>query len=302
MLMPNDLYPSRQGRAEAIGERQDPVVFGNASARSEYSLSEDQVRSYEQNGFIALPGLMKDVVEPMLEEVRRLGREMGHRKEVVTEPDSDEVRSIFAAQNFSPMVDRISRDRRLLDVARQLLDSEVYVHQSRVNVKPPIKGKSFQWHSDFETWHVEDGMPRCRVLTGWVMLTDNTPYNGPLFVIPGSHRWYVAVAGETPENNYEQSLKKQVAGVPSLESIEWLTKRCGEIQGVYGEPGTVVFHEGNIMHASPDNISPNPRTNLMFVYNSVENTPHRPFSGQEPRPAHLANRDFTPLAPVDPPR
>lgn len=300
MLMANDLYPSRQGTAEAIGERQDPVVFGNASARSEHSLSAEQVRSYEQNGFIVLPGLMKDVVEPMLEEVRRLGREMSHRKEVVTEPDSDEVRSIFAAQNFSPMVDRISRDRRLLDVARQLLDSEVYIHQSRVNVKPPIKGKSFQWHSDFETWHVEDGMPRCRVLTGWIMLTDNTPYNGPLFVIPGSHQWYVAVAGETPENNFEQSLQKQVAGVPSLDTIEWLTERCGEVQGVYGEPGTVVFHEGNIMHASPDNISPNPRTNLMFVYNSVENTPQRPFSGQEPRPEHLANRDFTPLEPVDP--
>ncbi len=300
MLMANDVYPSRQGTAEAIGERQDPVVFGNGPARSEYSLSEEQLHSYEKNGFIVLPGLMKDVVEPMLEEVRRLGREMSHRKEVVTEPDSDEVRSIFAAQNFSPMVDRISRDRRMLDVARQLLDSDVYIHQSRVNVKPPIKGKSFQWHSDFETWHVEDGMPRCRVTTGWIMLTDNTPYNGPLFVIPGSHQWFVAVAGETPENNFEQSLKQQVAGVPSLDTIEWMTRNCGEVQGVYGEPGTVVFHEGNILHASPDNISPNPRTNLMFVYNSVENTPQRPFSGQEPRPEHLASRDFTPLEPVDP--
>jgi hypothetical protein len=43
--------------------------------------------------------------------------------------------------------------------ARQLLGSDVYVHQSRVNFKPGFNGQDFYWHSDFETWHAEDGMP-----------------------------------------------------------------------------------------------------------------------------------------------
>nr|VFJ57522.1 MAG: hypothetical protein BECKDK2373B_GA0170837_10675 [Candidatus Kentron sp. DK] len=57
-----------------------------------------------------------------------------------------------------------------------------------------------------------------------------------------------------------------------------------------------MFHEGNIMHASTDNVSPWPRINLMFVYNSVENTPEdKPFGAETPRPEFLRGTDFTPL-------
>src|SRR3546814_3200003 len=57
---------------------------------------------------------------------------------------------------------RLAADERLAGVARFLLDDTVYIHQSRLNYKPGFQGKEFYWHSDFETWHVEDGMPRMR--------------------------------------------------------------------------------------------------------------------------------------------
>lgn len=62
---------------------------------------------------------------------------------------------------------------RLLDIAQFLLDDEVYIHQSRLNYKPGFRGKEFYWHSDFETWHVEDGMPRLRALSISITLTEN---------------------------------------------------------------------------------------------------------------------------------
>ena len=52
-----------------------------------------------------------------------------------------------------------------MTIAEQILGSQVYIHQSRVNLKPGFKGKEFYWHSDFETWHIEDGMPRMRALS-----------------------------------------------------------------------------------------------------------------------------------------
>src|SRR5690606_14457259 len=116
---------------------------------------------------------------------------------------------IFAIHEQSALMHRLASDRRLAGVASFLLDDQVYVHQSRLNYKPGFKGKEFYWHSDFETWHVEDGMPRMRALSISVLLSENTVNNGPLMLIPGSHRTFLSCVGETPENHYKQSLRRQ---------------------------------------------------------------------------------------------
>src|SRR3546814_7448632 len=82
----------------------------------------------------------------------------------------------------SEAVARLASDARLADVARFLLDDAVYIHQSRLNYKPGFKGKEFYWHSDFETWHVEAGMPRLRALSLSVLLAAHTPHNGTLML------------------------------------------------------------------------------------------------------------------------
>jgi ectoine hydroxylase len=215
-------------------------------------------------------------------------------EEFITEPQSNELRTIFNQHLFSSLFNKISKDPRILDKVKQLLGSDVYIHHSRINIKPAYKGKSFPWHSDFETWHCEDGLPRCRCLTAWIMLTDNTEFNGPLYLIPGSHKKYISCKGFTPENNYKTSLKKQEYGVPSVNAIKELTKN-NDLIGAYGKAGTLVIHDGNVMHGSPDNISPESRTNAFFVFNSVENKPQKPFGAPKNRAEFLCLKDFKPL-------
>lgn len=291
-----DFYASRTGEHETILPRPDPVVYGEGLKKSQHALAQEQLEFYEQNGFLVLESYMPDMVEPLLAETERLRYELKGRDELITEPDSDELRSIFKPQAFSEIVERFSRDARILDIVTQLIDSEVYIHQSRINVKPALVGKSFPWHSDFETWHVEDGMPKPRALSGWIMLTENLEYNGPLYVIPGSHKHYVSCAGKTPAQNYQQSLKKQTYGTPSFATLKALATERG-IAGVYGSPGTVVFHESNLMHGSPDNISVWSRINLFCVYNSIHNCPVNPYGAQVPRPEYISNRDYSALHP-----
>src|SRR3546814_1501545 len=72
---------------------------------------------------------------------------------------------MFQIHAQSNLLRRLAADERLAGVARFLLDDTVYIHQSRLNYKPGFQGKEFYWHSDFETWHVEDGMPRMRALS-----------------------------------------------------------------------------------------------------------------------------------------
>ncbi|MFT5328549.1 MAG: ectoine hydroxylase, partial [Planctomycetaceae bacterium] len=42
---------------------------------------------------------------------------------------------------------------------------------------------------------------------------------------------------------------------------------------------------------SNSNITPLPRTNLFFVYNSVANSLQAPFCGKKPRPEYIAARN-----------
>lgn len=289
-----DLYPTR-GSEEKIIDRTDPVVQGDAPGP--YALNGDEAAYFETNGFIVFPEFFslrelktfQDAFEALKNDT-----DLKRREEYITEPDGDALRSIFSQHLFHPVFEHFARDRRILDKVEHILGSKAYIHHSRINIKPAYTGKSFPWHSDFETWHAEDGLPRCRTVTAWVMLTDNTPFNGPLYLIPGSHRKFVGCAGETPEENYKESLRNQRYGVPSLEAVRKLCERK-ELAAALGKAGTLVLHDGNTMHGSPDNISPDPRTNAFFVYNSVENTPGAPFAARTRRAPFLSLDDHTPL-------
>lgn len=297
-----DLYDSRTDRGTAIIARQDPVVYaGGAYAQA---LSAEQLASYEGDGFLLIEDLFSEAeVQALLDEIRRMGKDPAiiGGEEVITEPGSDALRSVFRVHELSPLLDRLARDPRLIHVARQILGSEVYIHQSRANMKPGFKGKEFYWHSDFETWHVEDGMPTMRALSCSLLLTENNACNGPLMVVPGSHRHFISCQGKTPENNYRNSLKKQEYGVPDPVSLQLLAEQGG-IRAMTGGAGTVVFFDCNTMHGSNGNISPWPRANVFMVYNSVENRLNPPKYGLAARPEHIAaRRGNAALVPLDAP-
>ncbi len=180
-------------------------------------------------------------------------------------------------------------DERLTEWSRYILGEEIYVRQSRFNYEPGFEGQSFDWHSDFETWHVEDGMPRMRALSMSVALVDNQTTDGPVMAIPGSHRLYVFCAGTTPENNHLTSLRHQEYGTPSREAISHLAADS-TIVPVTCSAGDVPIFDCNTMHGSSANITPYPRANLFVVYNALTNKLQKPFSGMRPRPEWIPRR------------
>ena len=260
-------------------------------------LDPELVTSYEELGYLVLPGLLPtSTVKGLTAEISRLAddEDVKRRPSSVIEPDGEALRSLFEVHGGSDALGDLARDPRLVEIARQLLDDEVYVHQSRVNLKPGFRGKEFYWHSDFETWHTEDGMPRMRALSCSVLLTSNRTLNGPLLTIDGSHELFVSCVGETPVDNYQRSLRRQDLGVPDDGSLRELVRR-GRINECLGQPGTVVFFDCNLMHGSNGNITPLERNNVFLVYNSVTNALVEPFAAPDRRPEFIASRDFTPV-------
>ena len=295
-----DLYPSRQDDKPHILRRRDDVAYAEWSP--EAPLTAEQAQGFARDGFLVLRGLFDPrEIEVLCADASALRSSRSgtlDRDTVIAEPGSGAVRSVFKVHAQSDVFGRLAADARLADVARFLLDDDVYLHQTRMNYKPGFQGKEFYWHSDFETWHVEDGMPRMRALSMTVLLTENTPHNGPLMLMPGSHRHFVACVGETPEEHYRQSLRKQEYGVPDDDSLRFLAEQGG-IEAPVGPAGTVIVFDCNTMHGSSSNITPFPRSNAFIVYNAMSNAVEAPFGPAKPRPEFIATRQsITAVRPV----
>lgn len=298
MTVAADRYPSRGEGAPALTERKDPIVYPGPDAGSG-PLNPEELRRYAARGYLFLESLFEPaeiaVLQRELDALR--GNEQVRQSEIaVTEAMSGEIRSIFAVHTVSSVFRRLAADERIVSMVRQILGSEVYLHQSRVNYKPGYRGKEFYWHSDFETWHCEDGMPEMRAVSCSIALTPNFAYNGPLMVLPGSHRVFCPCEGYTPEDHHLQSLKKQDYGVPNDAQLELMAEEFG-IDVPLGPVGSVTLFDCNLMHGSNGNITPFPRSNAFFVYNSIENTLVEPFAAEHRRPWFLGNRDPEPLIP-----
>ncbi|PPK70607.1 ectoine hydroxylase [Actinokineospora auranticolor] len=289
-----DHYRTRTAEPLGLTDRPEPTVHPGVDG----PIDPATLASHEARGYSVYDNLLSaGEVEAFRAELDRLTRDEALRADerTIVERASAEVRSIFEVHRVSGLIAELVRDPRVLDRARQVLGSEVYVHQSRVNYMPGFQGKGFYWHSDFETWHAEDGMPTPRAVSMSIALTENYPFNGGLMVMPGSHRTFVPCVGETPADNYRASLTEQEIGVPSRAHITALAAECG-IDQFTGPAGSALLFDSNIMHGSGNNITPFPRSNIFVVFNSAENALVDPFAAPAPRPDFIAARTFTPLS------
>ncbi|MEU4352409.1 ectoine hydroxylase [Streptomyces sp. NPDC023838] len=295
-----DLYPTRTPDATAPFPRRHPVVW---NVNADGPVSSARLDAYDRDGCLHFDSLLsEEETTACLEETERLRADRSLRMSgrVVPEPDGDGIRSVFEVHALSDTFRRVVQSAMLAGIARQILGSDVYVHQTRVNLKSAFTGSGFGWHSDFETWHSEDGMPAPRALSLSIALTENAPYNGPLMIIPGAHRTFVPSTGQTPPGYHHTSLqgKNLPAGPANRAAVAALARELG-IRQFTGPAGSAVAFDSNSLHASAPNVSPFPRTNLFVVYNSVVNAIGTPYAAPRARPTYLASRTFTPV-PVPP--
>ncbi|NWN90373.1 ectoine hydroxylase [Marinobacter adhaerens] len=297
----DDFYPTRLERPAAPITRMDPIIHSQGKDRTNGPLSEAELAMYERDGFLVFNNFLdKETIRRFQDDLEAYENDDSilRSEGTITETGKQEIRSVFGIHELSSRFDKLTRNPEILGMVHQLLGSDAYIHQSRINFKPGFHGKGFDWHSDFETWHAEDGMPRMRAVSFSIALTDNTPFNGPLMLIPGSHKTFIPCVGRTPEDNYQSSLKKQELGVPSDKDLKRMADQHG-IKAPTGPAGSLIIFECNTLHASNANMSPWPRSNLFFVYNSIENQLTEPFCGNKLRPDFLGNRTNTSaLAPV----
>ncbi|MGA9769789.1 MAG: phytanoyl-CoA dioxygenase family protein [Blastocatellia bacterium] len=272
------------------------------------SITEEELKTFEEKGFVLIPEYFsRSEVAVMRAELASEFAEDSPRR--VVEKDGDVVRSVYGSHRSNEIFRRLAYHPRLVEPAMQILGSQVYVYQFKINAKAAFTGDVWEWHQDYIFWLKEDGMPTERVVNAIVFLDEVSEFNGPLFVVPGSHKEGVfdipsgeELAGmkaklpdvykNTPAwiSNLTADLKYSL----SKEVITDLIRRRG-IASPKGPEGSVLFFHCNLVHGSTNNISPFGRVNVIISFNSIDNIP---VSDKEPRPEFLVSRDSTPIIPL----
>ncbi len=263
------------------------------------TLTVSQLRRFHEDGFLLIPGAFTPSEVAELKEALPAVFAQNDPS-CVRESDQATPRSVYASHRTHEVFRALSEDARLVEPAMQIVGSDVYIYQFKINAKAPFAGDVWEWHQDYIFWREEDGMPAPRVINVSLFVDEVTEFNGPMFFIPGSHRdGVIEVASpETNGNAGQPSWMSNVSAKLSYaldrQAVASLCARYG-LTSPKGPAGSLLLFDCNVVHGSPNNISPHARVMIISTYNSVHNTPG---TGRTYRPDFLVNRDFQPVRPV----
>ncbi|MBD0256174.1 MAG: phytanoyl-CoA dioxygenase family protein [Cytophagales bacterium] len=227
------------------------------------SLTPDQVRRYNQEGYLILKGFLSAA------EVEKLYRvaieDSAVRKNAINVNDSTGKRSKLSLW-YKPGNDvygLLTRSRRLVDAVDALLDnpdSAVCHFHSKLMQKEPRVGGAWEWHQDYGYWYKNEFLLPDQMMSVMVAITDANRENGCLQVIKGSHKMGRVEHGFAGEQ------------VGAAQRYVDLALKTMELVYVELKAGDVLFFHSNILHRSEANLSDQPRWSMISCYNRQSNT------------------------------
>ena len=245
-------------------------------------LNETQLKEIEELGYIILPNCFSS------EEVINIRKEMktvfDEKTEAnIIEKSSGVVRTAMGLHLRNKLFNDLTRHPNFFEPASQIRGNNLYIQQTKINVKAAFTGEVWQWHYDFATHSGEDGVAKPLALNLHVFIDDVTEFNGPLFFIPKSHKYGPAPSKlDTVTTNYPLWIVNQ-------QTVKDLVKENGIISA-RGKAGTPMIFVDNLVHGSAQNMSPMDRAIFSAILNPCDNAQTK-FA----RPDYKHGRDFKPI-------
>lgn len=179
--------------------------------------------------------------------------------------DHPSLRRVSSPTEISPSYLQVAMQSRMAQISAQLIGGAgTRFHHSKINSKLPHTATQVKWHQDFPfTPHSNDDL-----VTALLMISEVTPENGPLNVIPGSHK------GPLWSHWHDQRFTGAVAD-------QVVAEQCQAPVACYGPAGSVCFMHTRLLHASSPNETELPRTLFISVYAAEDALPF----GENPLPS-----------------
>ena len=230
-------------------------------------INEKGVAAYRENGYLVVENVLDAATlarmrQSIADLVVKAAGVKTHNEvydlEPTHTPEHPRVRRIKSPHKVDPLFLEVVKQPGMISVLKALLGKDIRLHGSKLNVKAPKYGSPVEWHQDWAFYpHTNDD-----ILAIGVMLDDVELENGPLLLMPGSHRinkvWDHHLDGrfcgamdptQTPELDYSKA-------VPCV-----------------GKAGSCSFHHVRLVHGSAQNTSEKPRQLLLYECTSADAWP-----------------------------
>ena len=228
-------------------------------------ISEHDVTFYDDNGYL----VVRDVLSRgEVEELRRVtdefvaqARDVGAHADVYDLEDSHSaaaprVRRIKTPHLWHPAYARMVGHPGILEVLRKLWGPSIRFDVSKLNIKAAGYGAAVEWHQDWAFYpHTNDDLAAVGI-----MIDDVDDRNGPLLVIPGSHKG--------PICDHHEGGVFCGAMDPAKGEADY-----GAAVALTGPAGAITVHHARTVHGSAANTSDRPRRLLLHQYRAADAWP-----------------------------
>jgi phytanoyl-CoA hydroxylase len=228
-------------------------------------LTDAQRAAYETDGFIVVPDVFSaaEVAElrAVTEEFVRASAKIAANDEIYDLEDTHSaaqprVRRIKTPHAHHETYLRASRHPAVVAILAELWGSVRY-DTGKLNLKSAGYGAPIEWHQDWAFYpHTNDDLAAVGI-----MLDDFTMENGPMMVIPGSHRGPV-FDHHGPDGRFCGAMDPNDPGVDYAKAAPCL-----------GKAGSITIHHVRAVHGSATNFSGKERRFLLYQYRAADAWP-----------------------------
>jgi ectoine hydroxylase-related dioxygenase (phytanoyl-CoA dioxygenase family) len=229
-------------------------------------ISQQDVAFYREQGYLVVAGVLRDAE---VKELRRVTDEFVENARSRTSHDDvyDLEDSHSAAE---PRVRRIKTPHLwhesyagvvahpgILEILKTLWGPSIRFDVSKLNLKAAGYGAPVEWHQDWAFYpHTNDDLAAVGI-----MLDDVDETNGPLMVLPGTHR------GSIFDHHDEQGFFCGAID-PGRGEVDF--SRAVKLTGA---AGSITIHHARTVHGSATNTSGRPRRLLLHQYRAADAWP-----------------------------
>ena len=230
-------------------------------------LREVDIERYRRDGFVVVP----DVLSPEeVERLRTVTEQFVQNTRAVTanddvydledthSPAEPRVRRIKTPHLHHESYARLVRHPRIVAVLQDLWGPNIRFDTSKLNMKSAGFGAPVEWHQDWAFYpHTNDDLAAVGI-----MLDGCEMENGPLLVLPGSHRGPV-YNHHDPNGCFCGAMDPSACGDLDFSKALPLT----------GKAGSITVHHVRAVHGSAPNLSTKERRLLLFQYRAADAWP-----------------------------
>eukprot|EP01083_Nonionella_stella_P065663 172226_1 len=232
-------------------------VTGVPSVRSSFEINMEQAKmDYWNHGYIIVRKLFNDAECDLLQQTIQEDSSITNNEMAMVDHKGKSSKLTLWFKLGNDLYSMFARSASIYHTVQTLIDTEPYMFHSKLMMKEPHIGGSWEPHQDFGYWYEQGGSLPDQLLSVMVAVDDHTRQNGCLKVWKGSHKF----------GRLDHEIWNDQTSIDPHKMRNMIENNCELVHCELKRGDVLIFHS-LLVHASDANKSDNWRRALITGYN-----------------------------------